>query len=190
MNSTVRIDQNGKISQMPAENRYGRHVGNIGGMAKIFGEDQFIIRGMLELAGKEVTWDGATIIVKDKLPGSVTQAEFDSLCRITQAEAGGEDIKGRILVVNVVMNRVKSNRFPNTIKEVIFAPNQFEPTRNGAYKKAEVSDGTREAVRRALEGEDHSQGALFFRSTRGLEGSWHQTALTYLFTYGGHAFFN
>lgn len=100
-------------------------------------------------------------------------------------------MKGRILVVNVILNRMRSSRFPhvNTISEVVFAQNQFEPTRTGAFERVRPSAGTEEAVRRALAGEDHSQGATFFRSTRGLKGSWHEQSLIHLFTHGGHAFF-
>jgi len=196
MNSSAKLKYNNEIHHLPAEKRNGHHISTIGGLAGIFGKTKVPIRAALELAGKSVDWDGdentILVTVGDKYPGNVTKAEFESLCRITQAEAGGEDIKGRILVVNVIINRVRSERFSqaNTIKEVIFAPNQFEPTRNGAYKRAIPSQQTREAVQRALNGEDYSQGALFFRSTRGLQGSWHQTALSHLFTHGGHAFFN
>ena len=50
---------------------------------------------------------------------------------------------------------------------------------------------TIQAVNKALSREDHSQGALFFRSVEGLAGSWHDvnTKLTKLFTYGSHIFF-
>jgi hypothetical protein len=47
---------------------------------------------------------------------------------ITHWEAWGEDTKGQILVANVVMNRLNSPHFPNTIREVIFAPGAFAPT--------------------------------------------------------------
>lgn len=53
------------------------------------------------------------------------------LCRIVEAEAGNEDEKGRMLIANVVMNRVESSRFPNTVKGVVFQKGggvyQFSP---------------------------------------------------------------
>ena len=120
----------------------------------------------------------------------VTAEELEILQRITHAEARGEDEKGQILVVNVIMNRVKSKGFPNTIKEVVFQPNQFEPTRNGAYERAVVMPTVIAAVNKALQGADYSNGATFFRSLRGLSpDSWHETRLKKLFDHGGHRFY-
>ena len=120
---------------------------------------------------------------------NVTAKELDLLQRITSAEARGEDEAGQILVVNVILNRVKSNKFPNSISDVIFQPNQFQPTRNGALDNAVADNLTKQSVQKALNGTDLSQGALFFRSVRGAEGSWHQRTLTQLFTHGNHIFY-
>ncbi|HIU67361.1 MAG TPA: cell wall hydrolase, partial [Candidatus Caccomorpha excrementavium] len=51
---------------------------------------------------------------------SVTQEEVEILQRIVEAEATGQDVKGKILVANVVLNRVMSDGFPDTIEEVVF----------------------------------------------------------------------
>lgn len=124
---------------------------------------------------------------------AVTEKEFEELCRIVQSEAGNQDIIGKILVANVIFNRVESPRFQaNNIHDVIFAKGQFSPVSNGRYYRCIVSDETREAVTQALNGVDYSQGALFFMarkaSTR-LNVSWFDTSLTYLFRHGGHEFF-
>ena len=50
----------------------------------------------------------------------VSEEDYDALLRLVEAEASGEDIKGKLLVANVVLNRVKSGAFPDTIKEVIY----------------------------------------------------------------------
>ena len=71
--------------------------------------------------------------------------------RIVEAEAGDQDLKGRILVANVIMNRVKSKHFPNTIKAVVFAHRQFSPIQNGRYYRVTVSQKTKKAVKKALE---------------------------------------
>jgi len=115
--------------------------------------------------------------------------ELDMLYRITWAEARGEDTKGLVLVINVIMNRVNSPRFPNSIRDVIFQPRQFTPITNGAFDRATPDQRIKDAVHRALRGEDHSQGALFFRMIRGAEGSWHENALTALFDHGAHRFY-
>ena len=118
-----------------------------------------------------------------------TAEELDILYRIVWAEARGEDEKGMILVVNVIMNRVNSPQFPSTIRDVVFQPNQFTPTTNGAFERAVICGRIENAVHRALRGEDYSRGALFFRAVRGAEGSWHETALRRIFTHGGHHFY-
>ena len=115
--------------------------------------------------------------------------ELDILNRIAWAEARGEDDKGIILVVNVIMNRVKSPGFPNNIRDVVFAPKQFEPVSNGAYDRATPDQRIKNVVKRALDGEDYSQGALFFRTIKGADGGWHETALARLFEHGAHRFY-
>ena len=66
---------------------------------------------------------------------------------------------------------------------------RLEPLRNGAYARAVPTESVKNAVSQALEGVDFSKDALFFRGTKELGGSWHATALEYLFTHKGHAFF-
>lgn len=118
--------------------------------------------------------------------------EYDILCRIVEAEAGGEDTQGKILVANVIMNRVNSKKFPNSIKEVVFQKKQFSPITDGRYASVTVSYGSREAVNRALAGEDYSQGALYFSARSKADPSnmsWFDRNLTWLFTYGNHEFY-
>lgn len=119
----------------------------------------------------------------------VSAEELDILYRIAWAEARGEDDKGLILVINVIMNRVNDPAFPNDIRGVVFAPNQFSPITNGAFDRAVPCQRIKDAVHRALNGEDYSQGATFFRSVRGAEGSWHERALHRIFTHGNHHFY-
>lgn len=116
--------------------------------------------------------------------------------RIVEAEAGGENFTGRLLVANVVLNRVKNKEFPNTIKGVVFAHRgskyQFSPISDGRYYSVKVSAGTKKAVRAALNGKDPSRGALYFMeraSANPSNVSWFDRALTRLFKYGCHEFF-
>ncbi len=121
---------------------------------------------------------------------------YEVLCRIVQAEAGCEDMIGKILVANVVLNRVEDDRFPDTVSEVVFQYSgdtaQFSPIASGSYYTVQVTDETREAVDRALAGEDYSEGALYF-AARKAAGSrkmrWFDEHLTRLFAHGGHEFF-
>lgn len=116
--------------------------------------------------------------------------------RIVQAEAGGEDRTGKLLVANVVINRVKSAKFPDNITDVVFQRKQnvtqFSPVSNGTIYQVQISEDTREAVYSALYGEDVSQGALFFMARKYAKpenAQWFDSNLVYLFSYGGHDFF-
>ncbi len=147
---------------------------------------------LLEALDFVVVWNDSTKTIEVRLKASVnvSSEELTILQKIVQAEAGGEDRKGKVLVANVIFNRLKAKSFPNTIKDVVFQPQQFEPTRNGAYEKAVPKQDTILAVQEALCGVDYSQGALFFRTLRGATAEcWHETALTRLFDYGGHRFY-
>lgn len=126
----------------------------------------------------------------------ITNEDYENLLRIVEAEAGGEDRKGKILVANVILNRVMDEQFPDTITDVIFQQEegvcQFSPIRDGRFYSVEVSDETVEAVNAALYGEDCSDGALYFMARAYADkekAAWFDRNLTKLFTYGGHEFF-
>lgn len=129
-------------------------------------------------------------------PTLMSDEDYDTLLRIVEAEAGSEDIKGRVLVGNVIMNRVKSEDFPNTVTEVVWDNSdgvpQFSPTYDGRINEVAVSDETREAVKQALKGTDYSEGALFFIQKSAAEEhnvKWFEKDLKRLFKYGVHEFY-
>lgn len=135
-------------------------------------------------------------VIAEKNSYEISEEDYHNLLCIIQAEAGGEDLEGKILVGNVVMNRVKSEQFPDTITEVIFQKNektvQFSPTRKDNFKDLEISEETKEAANLVLTGTDYSQGALFFAARKYAKAesmSWFDTKLQYLFKHGGHEFF-
>ena len=101
---------------------------------------------------------------EDKLV--MSDEDYNTLLKIVEAEAGGEDIKGKILVANVIFNRIKNPEFPSTVTEVVWenvaGSPQFSPTADGRIHTVTISEETREAVNRAIDGEDYSKGALFF----------------------------
>jgi spore germination cell wall hydrolase CwlJ-like protein len=115
-----------------------------------------------------------------------TDEELDLLYRIAWVEARGESDKGIRLVIHVVLNRVEHRSFPDDISGVIYQPRQF-PTR--LLSRANPCQRIIDAVHEALEREDETQGALYFRAVRGASGSWHERALTRIFEYGGHRFY-
>ncbi|HIY03222.1 MAG TPA: cell wall hydrolase [Candidatus Blautia faecipullorum] len=126
----------------------------------------------------------------------MSDEDYENLLHIVEAEAGTEDIKGRVLVANVIMNRVKHPEFPDTVSEVIWEYDngvpQFSPVADGRISEVTVSEETKKAVRQALEGTDYSEGALFFIQKSAAEKhniAWFEKDLTRLFKYGVHEFY-
>ena len=126
----------------------------------------------------------------------VSKKEISMLERIVQAEAGGEDMIGKILIVNVILNRIADDSFPNNVEDVIFQNKngeyQFSPVDDKSYWSVKISNNTEEAVIRALEGEDYSKGALYFvarKRTKSSSARWFDDNLKWLFKHGGHEFY-
>lgn len=123
---------------------------------------------------------------------SLSREDYQVLLRIVEAEAGICDMKGKILVANVILNRVRSGEFPDSVTDVVYQPSQFSPVANGTINTCKVSNETVESVDRALRGEDYSRGALFFMNREAARGGsvrWFDGQLTYLFGHQGHEFF-
>lgn len=102
---------------------------------------------------------------------SYTKEEFDMLCYVVQAEAGYCAEKYKIAVANVVLNRVKSPRFANNIKAVLSAPNQFTAISNYYTKANKPNASTINCCKRALNGEDNTNGAVYYYSPRYVGGA-------------------
>ncbi|MGI6063712.1 cell wall hydrolase [Blautia sp.] len=126
----------------------------------------------------------------------MSDEDYENLLKIVEAEAGTEDIKGRVLIANVIMNRVRHPEFPDNITDVIWEYDngvpQFSPVADGRIGEVTVTDETREAVKQALEGTDYSEGALFFIQKSAAEKhniAWFEKDLTKLFKHGVHEFY-
>ena len=107
------------------------------------------------------------------------------LAKIAMAEAEGESIETKVLVILVVLNRVCSEKsyFPDTIKEVIFQNSngvyQFAPISNGRWDRVEPNTECWEAVEIVSQLEyDVSNGALYFEACSG--ESWHSRNLEFI----------
>ena len=128
----------------------------------------------------------------------LSEQELSDLLRLVEAEAPAEDIYGKILVANVVFNRVNNEKMADTVSGVIYekigGSTQFSPTAISWYwNSIVVTDSTREAVARCLSGEDYSDGALYFYAwerdpDKHITTEW-MKELECLFTHGGHRFF-
>ena len=113
------------------------------------------------------------------------------LSRIISAESCGESMEGQIAVGNVVLNRVASREFPDTIPGVIFDKVdgvQFEPVSNGTVYKTPTAQSV-EAARRVLAGEQVIGKALYFYAPALSQGTWINANRTYYKTIGCHRFY-
>ncbi len=156
---------------------------------------QKAIRSALERGAKSagnVSACATKLVRENQMPVS----EYETLLRIVEAEATGEDQEGKMLVANVILNRVADERFPNTIEEVVWqqvgGSAQFQPTVDGRINSVVVSEDTVQAVDRVLAGEDDSQGALFFmarKSSNDASIGWFDNNLILLFEHGGHEYY-
>ena len=78
----------------------------------------------------------------------MSDEDYQNLLQIVEAEAGTEDIKGRIMVANVIMNRVKYSEFPDNVTDVIWEYDngvaQFSPVEDGRISEVTVSQETKD----------------------------------------------
>lgn len=103
-----------------------------------------------------------------------TADEATVLAALIQCEAGGESYEGQVAVGSVVMNRVRSSRFPNTIKEVVYAPGQFTPANSTKMTNlvlgGNIYQSCRQAAAEVLSGYCNVGDCLFFRRAGNKEG--------------------
>ncbi|WP_227763821.1 cell wall hydrolase [Zhaonella formicivorans] len=101
----------------------------------------------------------------------VSAEEFELLAKIVYGESRGEPFKGQVAVAAVVLNRVKSPKFPNTIKGVIFQPGAFTAVVDGqAYLNPDET--AYKAVQAALDGWDPTNGALYYWNPAKTTNKW------------------
>lgn len=116
-----------------------------------------------------------------------TYEECQMLMKIARSE-GGEDLKAQALIMRVVLNRVASDDFPDTIQEVIYQDHQFSAASDGNYDSADVNANSHLALAEIEKGWDESDGALFFEASW-LEDSWQSQTKEFLYEYEGTKFY-
>ena len=109
------------------------------------------------------------------------------LAQLVNAEAKGESYNGKVAVANVILNRVKSEEFPDTIKDVIFQRGQFQPVSSGTiYNKP--SEESIKAAKDAINGyKVVGEQALYFYNPDISTSNWIFSRQT-LIEIGNHRF--
>lgn len=110
------------------------------------------------------------------IPSTITEREKDLLARLIRAEAVGEPYAGKVAVATVVLNRVDSDKFPDTVSGVIYERSAggyyaFTPVKNGEINKPADSASIR-AVNEALAFRGQGQGSLYFYNPKTAKSDW------------------
>lgn len=103
---------------------------------------------------------------------SANASDLDVLASLIQAEAGGEPYLGKVAVGAVCVNRLKTGRYGGSIKNVIYAPNQFCTVRLGMLRNVSKNSDSYKAAVQAFNGADPSNGSLYFYNPRTASSSW------------------
>lgn len=115
-----------------------------------------------------------------------TSGDVDLLARLISAEARGEPYSGQVAVGAVVLNRVESPAFPNTMSGVIYQSGAFSCINDGQFWKP-VADSAYKAAREAINGADPSGGAIYYYNPRTATSKWILSRRV-LTTIGNHRF--
>jgi N-acetylmuramoyl-L-alanine amidase len=122
-----------------------------------------------------------------QVTGSATSYEKDLMARLVRAEAESEPYAGKVAVAWVVLNRVDSDQFPNTIKEVIYQSGQFSPVSNGAINQAADSESIRAVNEALISDRSRGAGSLFFYNPSSSTSRWLDNRTTTI-VIGNHVF--
>lgn len=169
------------------------------GVRLVNGTTLIPVRVLAKAMGASVTWDAYTqkaILTS----GSNTITSGDSfynsdslywLSRIINAESSGEPLLGKIAVGNVILNRVASSDYPNTIQEVVFDDNygvQFTPVSNGTIYNT-PSEESILAAKLCLDGASVVGNSLYFLNPAIATSTWITRNCSYVATIGNHQFY-
>ena len=176
---------------------------NLGGYARLInGRTYLPVRFIAESLGGEVLWDNKFYTAEIKMDNiilpeevitlrSYSNDEIYWLAKIISSENEDEPMEGKIAVGNVVLNRVKSNEYPDTIYSVIFDNNhgvQFQPTANGSIYKDAVQDAYL-AAKLCLEGYNVIGECKYFLNPDKATSFWIPNNKNYYTTIGNHDFY-
>lgn len=158
------------------------------------------VRVAAKLFSVEVDWnaDSRTVVLKSTNKVFVRGADFYDendlywLSRIISAEARGESLAGKIAVGNVVLNRVESDSYPDSVYGVVFDRKygtQFSPVSIGTIYNKPTAESVVAAMI-CLEGYSLSDSILYFMNPRTATNNWISKNRPFAFSIGNHDFYN
>lgn len=166
------------------------------GVRAVQGRTLVPVRTLAQAFDASVYWNPTTGEVSITTPRSDKGGNYSAddlywLSRIISAESQGESLEGKIAVGNVVLNRVASPDFPDTIYGVIFDGRwggQFEPVRNGTIYETPTDESVL-AARLCLDGASVAGGSLYFLDPAIAQNFWTVQNREYVATIGCHEFY-
>lgn len=171
------------------------------GVQAVDGSVMVALRPLASAMGGSVDWDGSSCTASVKRGSGVPDAETAGagysqedlywLARIISAESRGEPFKGKLAVGTVVLNRVASPDFPDTVYGVIFDSRwggQFTPVRNGTIYQ-EPTEESVQAARLCLQGAREAGDSLYFLNPALAANHWAMKNRPYVATIGNHWFY-
>lgn len=120
-------------------------------------------------------------LIKEADEVTMSQEDIELIALVTMAEAEGECEEGKRLVIDTVLNRVDHERFPNTVADVIYQPNQFTSMHNGRVDRCYVDEYICQLVREELNSRTNTEVIFFHAGKYSNYGSP-------LFSVGNHYF--
>lgn len=118
--------------------------------------------------------------------GNYDPQALDLIARVINAEAGSMSLEGKVSVGNVIMNRVASPEFPNTVYGVLYQRNQFTVVNSARFQNTPSAESVT-AAKMAMDGVNYVPGAMFY-NVSGMR-TWASTHRPYLMTFQGHDFY-
>ena len=102
---------------------------------------------------------------------NLSTKDLNLLTRAVYSEARGENLEGQVAVAAVILNRIEDERFPDTIKGVVFQPWAFTAVHDGQFWLTPNNDAQK-AVKLALQGWDPTAGATFYYNPAKVTSHW------------------
>ena len=124
-------------------------------------------------------------MTRENYPGiTLTDAERKMIAGLIWIEARGESPEGQQAVAEVVLNRLSSDRFPNTVRGVIYGEGQFQSVELGLMERAKPWQAQYQAIDRALHGELLLDRDVFFYARTALNSNVYCTIGNHVFCHG------
>ena len=180
---------NGKTQKMPCT------------VQLVDGKAYIAARFLAETAGAEVGWNKKTHTVEISKKGltvnpedietAYTDSDLEWLAKIVNSEAGGEIHEGKVAVANVIMNRIESREFPDSVYDVVFDRKygvQFTPVSNGTIYNNPTTESYH-AAKQALFGANTAGRSLYFCNPKTSTSMWIINNRKFFKSIGNHDFY-